>query len=63
MTIGIAVVVGAVAILVLVAIVWGTVHRRRRSRPAVEMDDERRQVLRSIAASDYRPKRQARKDL
>lgn len=42
----------------------GWVGRRRppRSRSAVEMDDERRRVLRQIAAADYSPKRHDRKE-
>lgn len=60
---GIAAVVGVVVIGVLVAIAWWIRRRRRpRSRPVIQMDDARRQRLRQIAATDYRPRRHARKD-
>jgi O-antigen/teichoic acid export membrane protein len=61
---GIAAVVGVVVIGVLVAIAWWWTRRRRRprSRPVIEMDDARRERLRQIAATDYRPRRHARKD-
>jgi hypothetical protein len=50
-------------ILLLIGIAWWGMRQRRRrarSRPPITMDEQRRQLLRSIAASDYTPKRQDR---
>jgi hypothetical protein len=74
---GIVTACGGVAIVWLVGFGWRTWrdHRRARTRPAGTEEDatdryiaerirehDRLEALRQIAASDYRPRRHARKD-